>query len=155
MDPMVSAAFRNIGLGPMLSLPASLIAVSAAVVLLLGVIHLLYTFRGNRLHPRDAELEARMRDVPLVITRRTTVWKAWVGFNASHSFGAIFFGTVYAYLALAHGDLLLASAFLLSAGLVLLLGYGFLCQRYWFRAPFRWIAVATILYAAALVAIVA
>jgi hypothetical protein len=34
------------------------------------------------------------------------MWKAWIGFNASHSFGLILFGTVYAYLALAHGSFL-------------------------------------------------
>jgi hypothetical protein len=27
------------------------------------------------------------------------MWKAWVGFNASHSYGAILFGLVYGYLA--------------------------------------------------------
>ena len=79
------------------------------------------------------------------------MWKAWVGFNASHGFGAIFFGTVYGYLSLAHGELLFHSPFLLSTGLLLLLAYAFLAHRYWFSAPFRWIVAATVLYAAALV----
>ena len=38
-------------------MPASaLIAASAAVIFGLGLIHLLYTFRGPKLHPRDAGL---------------------------------------------------------------------------------------------------
>jgi hypothetical protein len=127
-------------------------ATSAAIILLLGLVHLLYTFRGRKLHPRDAELEARLRDVSLVLTRQTTMWKAWVGFNASHSFGAIFFGLVYGYLALARGAVLFGSPFLLIVGLLLLLGYAFLGQRYWFSVPFRGIVLATVLYAAALVA---
>jgi hypothetical protein len=90
----------------MAALATSLVAASAAVILLLGLIHLLYTFRGRKLHPRDAQLEARLREVSPVITRETTMWKAWVGFNASHSFGAILFGAVYGYLSLAHGSLL-------------------------------------------------
>ena len=36
--------------------PALLLAASAAVTLLLGSVHLLFTFHGNRLHPRDAWL---------------------------------------------------------------------------------------------------
>lgn len=136
----------------MATLAASLIAASAAVVLLLGLVHLLYTFHGRRLHPRDAELEARMRDTPPVITRGTTMWKAWVGFNASHSLGAIFFGVVYAYLAIVHSEVALHSPFLLCVGLALLAGYLFLCRRYFFRAPLRWMVVATALYAAGLIA---
>ena len=137
------------------NLAGSLIAASAAVILLLGLIHLLYTFRGHKLYPRDAELEARLRDVSPVITRQTTMWKAWVGFNASHSFGAIFFGVIYGYLSLAQGEFLFSSPFLLSVGLLLLLGYAFLGKRYWFSVPFRGIVVATVLFVAGLVAHVA
>jgi hypothetical protein len=132
------------------TLSASRLAASATVILLLGLIHLLYTFRGRKLHPRDAELEARPREVSPVITRETTMWKAWVGFNASHSFGAILFGLVYTYLSLVHGSFLFGSPFLLSVGFILLLGYAFLGLRYWFSVPFRGIVLATILYAAAL-----
>lgn len=79
------------------------------------------------------------------------MWRAWVGFNASHSYGALLFGSVYGYLALMHSDLFFQSSFLLGLGLLLLLGYAFLGQRYWFSAPFRGILLATTLYAAALV----
>jgi len=132
-------------------LPASLITASATVILLLGFIHLFYTFRGHKLHPRDAQLEARLREVSPVLTRETTMWKAWVGFNASHSFGAILFGAIYAYLPLVQGTLLFASPFLLAVGFLFLLGYTFLGYRYWFSVPFRGIVLAAILYVAALI----
>ncbi len=128
-----------------------LVAASAAVILLLGLVHLLYTFRGAQLHPRDATLEARMKEVSPVLTRQTTMWKAWIGFNASHGFGAIFFGAVYGYLALAHASLLFQSPFLLLSGLALLAGYVFLGKRYWFSVPLRGIVVAAALYAVALI----
>lgn len=134
-----------------MSVSSALISASSAIVLLLGLVHLLYTFRGRKLHPRDAEFEAQMRTVHPVLTRQTTMWKAWVGFNASHSFGAILFGLVYGYLALLHSAFLLQSSFLLGLGLLLLAGYGFLGWRYWFSVPFRSIVVATICYVAALV----
>jgi hypothetical protein len=69
------------------TLSSLLVAGSAAIILLLGLAHLLYTFHGPKLLPRDRELQARMQEVSPVITRQTTMWKAWIGFNASPNFG--------------------------------------------------------------------
>jgi len=128
-----------------------LLAASAAVLFLLGLLHLVYTFHGPKLLPRDTELQERMRSVSPVITRETTMWKAWIGFNASHSFGAMLFGLVYGYLALFHPAFLFQSAFLLGVGFVLLGAYTFLGVRYWFSIPFRGILLSLILYAFALI----
>jgi hypothetical protein len=133
------------------ALAPSLIAASAAIILLLGLIHLAYTFSGTKLHPRDAALQARLKEVSPIITRETTMWKAWIGFNASHSYGAMLFGLVYGYLALAHSSFLFQSAFLLLLGLLLLAGYAFLGKVYWFSVPFRGIVLSTALYVAALI----
>ena len=93
-----------------------------------------------------------MSAVSPIISRETTMWKAWVGFNASHAFGVILFGVVYGYLALAHAPFLFASPFLLAVGLVLLGGYAFLGKRYWFSVPLRGVLLSLALYALALVA---
>jgi hypothetical protein len=135
----------------MTTISSSLLAASAAILLLLGLAHLLYTFVGPKLLPRDRELQARMQEVSPVITRQTTMWKAWIGFNASHSFGLILFGAVYGYLALAHADFLFGSVFLLAIGFVVLLGYAFLAARYFFRIPLQGVVLATVLYAVAVV----
>ena len=131
----------------MSDLPSYLLTASAAIPLLLGLLHLVYTFNGSKLLPRDAELQERMSLASPVITRQTTMWKAWIGFNASHSFGAILFGLVYGYLALVHPAFLFESYFLLVVGLTLLVGYAFLGVRYWFSAPFRGILLSLVLYA--------
>ena len=131
-------------------LASLLVAASALVILALGSIHLLYTFRGSRLHPRDATLIAAMRQVSPNLTRETTMWKTWIGFNASHSYGAMLFGLVYGYLALADPRALFGSRFLLAVGLALLAGYCVLGWKYWFSIPLRGIAIATVLYVAAL-----
>jgi hypothetical protein len=123
----------------------SLVA-SAAIPLVLGLAHLLFTFCGPKMLPRDRELQTRMQEVSPVITRQTTMWKAWVGFNVSHSYGLILFGAMYGYLALAHDELLFRSWFLLALGLVALLGYGFLAKMYFFRTPLRGVILATVLY---------
>ncbi|HEY8182520.1 MAG TPA: hypothetical protein VII32_09785 [Thermoanaerobaculia bacterium] len=129
-----------------------LVAGSSAIVLVLGLMHLLYTFYGPKLLPRDRELQTRMQEVSPVITRQTTMWKAWVGFNASHSYGLILFGAVYGYLALAHSAFLFQSVFLLSLGLILLFGYIFLAKKYFFSIPLGAVLLATFLYALALIA---
>jgi hypothetical protein len=137
----------------LITLPSTLIATSAGIILLLGLAHLLFTFSGPKFMPRDRELQALMQDVSPVISRETTMWKAWVGFNASHSFGAIMFGAIYGYLSLLHNAFLFRSTFLLSLGLLLLCGYLFLGKRYWFSIPFRGILLAFTLYVLALVGI--
>jgi hypothetical protein len=133
-------------------LASSLVAASAAVIFLLGLTHLLYTFRGTKLHPRDPQLTAALKEASPVITRQTTMWKVWIGFNASHSLGAILFGAVYGYLAVAHGAFLFQSYFLLGLGLLLLVAYGFLGKLYWFSTPFRGIVLALLLYLGGLIA---
>jgi hypothetical protein len=126
------------------------IAASAAIILFLGLAHLLFTFYGPKLLPQDRELITRMQETNLVLTNETTLWKAWIGFNASHSLGAILFGAVYGYLSLAHSAFLFQSAYLLSLGLIFLFVYLFLAKRYWFSAPFRGILLSTVLYVVAL-----
>jgi hypothetical protein len=86
-----------------------LFAVSAAIVLILGTLHLTFTFRGQRFDPRNAELLVPMKEVCPFITRQTTIWRAGQGFHASHSFGAMLFGLVYLYLALEPTHFLLGS----------------------------------------------
>jgi hypothetical protein len=125
---------------------SAFIAASAAVILLLGLVHLLYTFRGPNLHPRDPDLAAKMTTVSPVLTQETTMWRVWVGLNATHSFGLILFGALYVYLALCHSAFLFRSRFLLALGFVLLLSYAAVAKLYFFGAPFRGIVLAAVLY---------
>jgi hypothetical protein len=129
-----------------------LIAASAAVALVLGTLHLVLTFSGDRLFPRDPSLIERMKEVSPRISRQTTIWRAGVGFHASHSFGAMLFGLIYLYLALQASPFLFASTFLVVLGFVYLAAMTWLARLYWFSVPFRGIAVAAILYAAGVAA---
>ena len=129
-------------------LPSVLVFLSALVIAALGMAHLVYTFRGPKLEPRNPELlEAMKADSP-GISAETTMWKAWVGFNASHSMAAILYGLVYGYLALAQSALLFGSAFLAAVGFAMLAGLFFLARNYWFSIPFRGIAFSLTCYVA-------
>lgn len=130
----------------------ALMTVSTLVLLALGALHLVYTFSGPKLMPRDPALQARMNEVPLVITRQTTMWRAWIGFNASHSMGAILFGLVYGFLANAHPELLFNSPFLLAVGVAMLGGLAVLAKLYWFRIPFAGVVISLACYVLSIVA---
>ena len=128
-----------------------LMMIAAGIVAALGTAHLLLTYYGPKLLPRDRALVESMRETQLVITRQTTLWRAWIGFNASHSVGAMCFGSLYGYLALAHPSLLFASRPLLTIGLLTLIAYGLMAIRYWFITPQIGIGLALGCYVASLV----
>jgi hypothetical protein len=79
------------------------------------------------------------------------MWRTWIGFNASHAFGAILFGLVYVYLPLAHAKMFFQSPFLIGVGLAMLAGLVALGRLYWFSIPSRGIIAATVMYVLGLV----
>jgi hypothetical protein len=123
-----------------------LILACATIVFLLGSLHMIYTFFTSKFDPRDRDLRARLETVSPVITKQTTFWRAGIGFHASHSAGVMFFGVLYAWLALAQPALLFGSRFLGGLGLLLLAHWLLLARLYWFSIPFRGIALALVLY---------
>jgi hypothetical protein len=127
-----------------------LMVLSAGIILTLGVLHLVYTFWGPKLTPRDRALQISMSQISPVITKETTMWRCWVGFNASHSMGLILFGLVFGFLALAHGQLLFHSPFLLVVGLAMLGGFFVLGKVYWFSVPFTGISISLACYIASI-----
>ena len=119
---------------------------SAGVVLMLGIIHLVYTFSGTKLMPRDPSLQVSMSLTTPVITKETTMWRCWVGFNATHSIGLILFGLVFGYLALAQPRVVFESWFLLTTGMATLAALAVLSRMYFFNAPLLGISIASICY---------
>ena len=132
-------------------LARTLIAASSAIMLLLGAAHLLYTFWGNKLAPRDPAVQAAMNATQLVLTSETTVWRAWTGFNASHSLYAAFFGLMFGFLAIAQPELLLRSTYLQLLGFAVLLSFVVLARLYWFSVPLAGVSLALGCYLAGLV----
>jgi hypothetical protein len=119
---------------------------SAGVLLALGIVHLVYTFRGPKLTPRDPSVQQRMQQVSPVLTSETTMWKAWIGFNASHSLALILFGLIYGYLALSNSKFLFGSPILLVIGFGMLFGLLTLARLYWFSAPFWGVCLSLLCY---------
>jgi hypothetical protein len=123
-----------------------LMVLSASILLTLGTMHLASTFWGTSFAPRDPALQVSMSRISPVLSEETTMWRCWMGFNASHSMGLILFGLIYGYLALAHDQLLFRSPFLLLAGLVMLACLIVVCRLYFFRAPLIGVSISFVFY---------
>lgn len=116
------------------------------IFLLLGTAHLRMTFLGKKLFPRNEAAEVEMKNTHPRLTKDTTMWKAWIGFNASHSAGAMFFGIVNIVLASQYFSILQSSLFLLFINVLFVGFFLFLGKAYWFRVPFIGILIALICF---------
>ena len=84
------------------------------------------------------------------LTSQTTIWSAWIGFNASHSRGAILFGVLYRNLATIHPDAFWGATTRRAIGMLALIAYLALAARHWFSTPLGAIAAATTFHGPAL-----
>jgi len=112
----------------------------------LGLIHLFFTFFSNKFNAYDSDVTVAMKSTFPVITKETTVWRAWVGFNASHSLGAIFFAAIYLPLAISHMQLIINSLWFSVLPSIVGISYLILAKKYWFKIPFSGILIATICF---------
>jgi hypothetical protein len=135
----------------MAELSRYLFLAGAIPFLFLGFAHALATpltpAESKRLSPRDPALRERMSKETVVLTRRTNMWLAWVGFNLSHSLGAILFGAVVLLIGRSPASFQAQASFfvplaVMVSGLYLVLGL-----FYWFRTPIIGIALSAVCYA--------
>ena len=123
-----------------------LIVLGAALLGLLGVLHLVYTFFSNKFDARDPAVSAAMKATSPVLTRRTSLWNCWIGFNGSHGLGVVLFAAMYLVLALDHMSVLRESRTLTWLAVAGSAGYLALAKRYWFRTPLVGVAIATVCF---------
>jgi hypothetical protein len=123
----------------------------SAIFIVLGSIHMLYTFRGNKFLARNSAVTEGMKQTQPVLTKETTMWKAWIGFNGSHSLGAIFFGVINIILSIEHPTVLSYSISIPIVNVLVCIVYLMLAKKYWFRIPLTGIAISTVLFMLALI----
>ena len=87
------------------------------------------------LSPTDAGLADAMARSRVRLTKRTNMWLAWVGFNLSHSLGAVAFGAFV--LVIGMNRVAFAQQATVAVPLALLVSAAYLCLavKYWFRIP--------------------
>ena len=128
-----------------------LMVAGGAIFGFLGALHLAYTFFTTKFDPYDASVADAMKSTSPRISRQTTMWRAWIGFNGSHSLGAIAFAALVIVLAAQRMDVIVDAPVFAWIAVVNGLAYLALAKRYWFRIPLVGIALATACFAVAAV----
>ena len=121
--------------------------------LVLGIAHAFATPRApadvKGLSPTDPQLAEAMTRSGLRLTRRTDMWRAWVGFNLSHSLGAAIFAA-FVFVTGRSTPVFEHEAHIgIPFAFVVAAVYVGLARLYWFRTPFIGCLLAALLFLAA------
>lgn len=76
-----------------------------------------------------------MAKTAIVLTRRTDMWKAWVGFNLSHSLGVVLFGVLVVLIGRSEAAFEMEGPVFLPLAVLVSGVYLLLAARFWFRTP--------------------
>jgi len=130
-----------------------LLIVGATIFGTLGTIHLVLTFFSNKFDAFDQNVTKAMKETSPILTKETTMWDAWIGFNASHSFGATLVTAFYVPLAITEMSIIRESEWFSILPAVVGLSYLALAKKYWFKIPFIGILISTACFIGAAVII--
>jgi len=130
-----------------------LFIIGASIFGLLGFVHLLYTFVTDKFNPYNPDVMEAMKSSTVKITKETTVWRAWIGFNASHSLGAIFFASIYLPLSFSNIQFIVDNNWFAVLPSIVGFSYLLLAKNYWFKIPLFGILISTICFISAFVLI--
>ena len=130
-----------------------LFIIGASIFGLLGFVHLIYTFFTDKFNAYDPDVTVAMKNTSPVLTKETTVWRAWIGFNASHSLGAIIVAAIYIPLAFSHIQFIVNNNWFSVLPSIIGFSYLLLAKNYWFKIPFFGILIATVCFVSAFVLI--
>ena len=124
--------------------------IGSGIYLLLTALHLYYTFFTHKLDPRKKETIESMKADQMNLTRQTSVWNAWIGFNGSHSLGGIFLGSINILLVVKYPTVICTSVSILVLNVLVSAAYLLLAKKYWFSSPTLGIGIAAFCYVLAL-----
>jgi len=120
-----------------------LLIVGSLIFGLLGSIHLIYTFLSNKFDPYNIDVKLAMESTSPVLSKETSIWRAWVGFNASHSYGAILIALFFVPLSVFHNEMIQNSLWFSILPTAIGICYLVLATTYWFKIPVIGISLAT------------
>ena len=123
-----------------------LLGIGATIFGVLGTVHLVFTYFTDKFETYDPQVGNAMRGTSPLITPDTSVWLAWIGFNASHSIGAMVFSAIYIYVSVFEYEFLQTSLFLLGLPILVGAAYTVLASLYWFKIPLVGVSVATVCF---------
>jgi hypothetical protein len=125
----------------------------AVPFLVLGTLHAWHTptrtTERKGLSPRDQGLAEAMSRATMRLTERTDLWRAWVGFNYSHSLGAVLFGLFVLLIGRSAESYAVEGTLGAPLALGVSLGYLLIGLKFWFRTPIIGICLSVVCFAIA------
>lgn len=112
------------------------------IITVMGSLHLYYTFFTDKFSSRNEKTVEAMKTSSPILTKDMSIWNAWIGFNATHSAGAIFMGATNFYLAQRYFTLLQSDPFFCWFTLLTMGFFVWLAQKYWFKTVLIGVSVA-------------
>jgi hypothetical protein len=128
-----------------------LLILGGSISCALGGLHAIFTLldlrNPRRLVPVDPSVAQAMANSTLRLSRGgTDMWRAWIGFNFSHSLGVLLFGALAIW---AGSRIKTLPVGILPALTLIGCIYLVLALLYWFRTPAIGVAIVTCCFAAA------
>ena len=120
--------------------------VGSLISVTLGSIHMYLTFFTNKFSSLNEKMIAEMKVSSPILTQDITMWKAWIGFNGSHSMGILFIGVINFYLALPYFAVLQSDHLFFLGTILTISFYVWLAKEYWFAIPFISLSIALICF---------
>lgn len=96
-----------------------------------------------------------MQVSPLILTEKLTMWKSWIGFNASHSSGVIFFGVINFYLAFHYFEIFRSDPFFFLFTILTMGFYVWVAKKYWFKTVLIFLSIALLCLIASTILVIA
>jgi hypothetical protein len=115
---------------------------------MLGCSYLFYTFYTNKFDAGDEAITTGMKNTSPVLTKKITMWNAWIGFNASYSLGAMLVAAFYAPFAVTNIQLIRKNIWSSILPVIIGILYLSLKKKYWLKIPFIGILISTICFVA-------
>ncbi|MGH9949518.1 MAG: LIC_13387 family protein [Pyrinomonadaceae bacterium] len=132
------------------------IVIGGLIFLLLGVAHGALTLRDLK-HPRaftppDPALRKAMQESSIKLNPTINLWRAWLGFNLTHSLSLVFFGGPFLYVGVFYPNVYAASLLIQFVAVLVSAIYVLLSLKFFFSKPVigSTIGLACFLIAAAL-----
>jgi hypothetical protein len=111
----------------------------ASIFLILGVLHGVLTLQDisnpRTFTPPDQTLRQAMQESSIAIDPQTNLWKAWLGFNLSHSLGLIMFGGTFLAVGLFDFGMFSKMLWLQSCAILIAAAYLMMSLKFWFSKP--------------------
>lgn len=116
-----------------------LVILGASIFLILGILHGVLTLQDLRdprtFTPPDPALRAAMQESSIAIDPHTNLWKAWLGFNLSHSLGLVMFGGTFLTIGLFYFSAFAQILWLQICALFISAAYLLMSLKFWFYKP--------------------